>query len=217
MPEEEFADDRQHRPLLLSRQHFADQARQAARERLEHRIDFGRRQTRAEFIDEGIVGRQVARLAQQLRLVTHQVYDLFEVRSEVLELAGLACLQPLGLGLGGGLCQSRYQRNRGRDGEISLAAHLAHVRDLPVFESVGIRLGPVEQPRDARRRDQRVVFGFERGELLATNVRAAARHHHRRIPAQDRHGATEGVQAFPFLLELFVRGLGHGTTRGREK
>jgi hypothetical protein len=49
---------------------------------------------------------------------------------------------------------------------------------------------------------------------LAANVGTPARHHHRCIPPKDCHGTAEGMQAFPFLLELFVRGLGHGEHHG---
>ena len=210
----ELADDGQHRPLLLAREHFADEARQAARQRLEHGVDLAGGEPGAELIDQRVIGREVARLAQQLRLVAHQVDDFFEVRREIFELAGLARVQPFRLGLGRGLRQARHQRHRRRDREVALTAHLAQVGDLPVLEAAGVGLGAIEQARDLRRGDQRVVFGLQRRELLAANIGAAARHHHRRVPTQDRHGATEGMQAFPFLLELFVRGLGHGDRHG---
>ena len=87
---------------------------------------------------------------------------------------------------------------------VALAAHLAQVRDLPVGEALGIGLRPVQEPGDARRGEQSVVFGLERGELLAANVRATARHHHRGVPAQQRKRAAEGMQALELLLELFV-------------
>jgi hypothetical protein len=137
------------------------------------------------------------------------VHDLFQVRREVLELAGLARLQPFHLGLRRRLGQARNQRHRCGDGEIALATHLAQVGDLPVLESAGTGLRTVEQPGDFRCRDQCVVFGLERGELFTANIGAAARHHHRGIPAKDGHGSPEGMQAFPFLLELLVGGLGH--------
>ena len=128
----ELADDGQHGMLLLAREHFADQAGQPPRQRLEHRIDLARGEAGAELIDERVVRREIARLAQQLRLVAHQVDDLFEMRREVFELAGLARVQPFRLGLGGGLGEARHQRDRRRDGEVALPAHLAQVRDLPV-------------------------------------------------------------------------------------
>ena len=210
----ELAGDGQYRLRILARQHFADQAWQAAAQRLEHRIDFRRGLARAEFIDQRVVRRQVARLAQQLRLVAHQVHDLFEVRREVLELSGFPRLQPFRLGLGGRLGEARHQRHGSCDGEIALPAHLAQIGDLPVLETGGARLRTIQQARDLRCGHQRVVFGLERRELLAANVGTAARHHHRGVPPQHRHRAPECMQAFPFLLELLVRGLGHGTRGG---
>src|SRR5882672_10483086 len=128
---------------------------------------------------------------------------------EVLELARLACVEPLGLSLRGRLCEARYQGDWSCDGEVALSTHLAQVRDLPVLEAAGIRLRAIEQPRDFWRRDQCVVFGLECGELLAANVGAATRHHHRGVPAQHGHSTAEGMETFPFLFELLVRGLGH--------
>ena len=98
---------------------------------------------------------------------------------------------------------------------VALTAHLAQIGDLPVGEPLGIGLGAIEQARDARRGEQRVVLGLERGELLAANVGTAPRHHDRRIPAQQRQRATEGVEALELLLELLVRGGGHGSLRHR--
>ena len=175
-----------------------------------------RGEPRAELIDQRVVRREIARLAEQLRLVAHQVNHFFEVRREVFELAGLARVQPLRFGLGRSLGQARDQRHRRRDREVALPAHLAQVRDLPVLEAAGAGLRAIEQARDPRRGDQRVVLGLQRRELFAANVGAAARHHHRRVPPQDGHGTAEGMQAFPFLLELFVRGLGHGGSLERE-
>jgi hypothetical protein len=58
----------------------------------------------------------------------------------------------------------------------------------------------IEQARHLRRRQQRVVFGLERSELLAAHFRTAARHHDGGIPAQQRERATKGMQASPFLF-----------------
>ena len=88
---------------------------------------------------------------------------------------------------------------------VALAAHLAQVRELPVFESLRVRLRAIEQPRDARRGEQRVILGLERGELLTAHLGAAARHHHGGVPAQQRQRAAEGVQAPEFLFQLLVR------------
>ena len=83
---------------------------------------------------------------------------------------------------------------------IALAPHLAKIRNLPVGKALGIRLGAIEQPDDARRREERVMLGLERGELLAANIRAPPRHHHRGVPAQQRERSTEGVETFELLL-----------------
>ena len=50
---------------------------------------------------------------------------------------------------------------------IALTAHLAQVGDLPVAEPLAVRLGAVEQPRDAGCGEQSVVLGFERRELFS--------------------------------------------------
>ncbi len=56
-----------------------------------------------------------------------------------------------------------------------------------------------------RRGEQRVVFGLERGQLLAAHVGTATRHHHGGVPAQERERAAEGVEALELLFELLVR------------
>ena len=89
---------------------------------------------------------------------------------------------------------------------IALPTHLTQIRDLPVDESLAVGTRPVEEPGDAGGRQLRVMLGLERGKLLATHLRAAARHHDRSVPAQERHCATEGVQPAKLLLELLVRG-----------
>jgi hypothetical protein len=88
---------------------------------------------------------------------------------------------------------------------VALPAHLAKVCDLPVDETLAIGLGSVEQAGDARRREQSVVLGLERGELFTSNVGAATRHHHRSIPSQEREGAAEGIKPFELLFELLIR------------
>ena len=102
---------------------------------------------------------------------------------------------------------------RRRDRVVALAAHLAQVGELPVLELRLVGLRALDQPRHLRRRQQRVAFGLERGQLLAAHVGAAARHHHGRIPAQQARRAAEGVQAAEFLLELLVGSLCHGRSR----
>ena len=54
------------------------------------------------------------------------------------------------------------------------------------------------------------LLGLERGELLAAQVGAAARHHHGGIPAQDAGSAAESVQPPEFLLELLIGRQRHG-------
>ena len=73
--------------LSCTRDRLADQRRQPARERLEHGVDVGRGEAGAELIHQRIVGREIQRLAEQRRLVAHQVDDLLEMRREHLELA----------------------------------------------------------------------------------------------------------------------------------
>ena len=104
-------------------------------------------QARAEFVHQRVVRREIARLAQQLRLVAHQVDDLLQIRREVFELAGLTRVQPFRFGFGGGFGQTRHQRHRRRDGEVALPAHLAQVGDLPVLEST--RCWPGRDPAAA--------------------------------------------------------------------
>ncbi len=87
---------------------------------------------------------------------------------------------------------------------VALTAHLAQVRDLPVLQPLDVGLRPIQQPGDLGSSEQRVVLGLERGELLAAHVGAAARHHDRSIPAQEREGSAEGMQAAKLLFELLV-------------
>ncbi len=203
------AGDRQQRLLLLLFERFADHARQAARQGLEDRVDVRGAHAGAEFIDQRVVGREVQRLAKQRCLVAHQQQHLLEVRREQRIVVVAARGQPLALGDRRGARQPRDQRHGRGNGVIALAAHLAQVRDLPVLEPAQIRLRTIEQPRDLGRGQQRVVLGLERRDLFTTQFRAAARHHDRRVPAQQRQCATEGMQPAPFLLELLVRGRGH--------
>ena len=87
---------------------------------------------------------------------------------------------------------------------IALAAHLAQVGELPVGKALGVRLRAIEEPRDARRGQKGVVFGFKRGALFTAQVGAATRHHHRGVPAQERERTAKSVQALELLFELFV-------------
>src|SRR5256885_3638647 len=68
----------------------------------------------------------------------------------------------------------------------------------------------------------RSVLGLQRRELLAAHVGAAARHHDRRVPAQQRQSTAEGMKAPELLFELLVGRGRHGrfgsgeTTRDRK-
>ena len=212
----ELAAERQQHAALLRDDGLADKRRQPTRKSLEHRIDVRGSDPRGEGIHQRIVGGEIERLPEERRLVAHQMHHLLEVRREQLELPLGTCLEPVRLGAGGGLGQAGNQADRRRDGMVALPAHLPKIRDLPVGESLGVGLRPIEQPRDARRSEQRVVLGLERGKLLAANVGTAPRHHHRRIPAQQRQRSTEGVEALELLLELFVRRGGHGPSEAAQ-
>ena len=205
----EFAGERLQRVIGLQLDHLVDQARELARQRLEQRVDLLRGDARAELVDQRVVGLQGERLSEECSLVSHQRDDFFQVRREQREVVLLPRLQPLHLGARRGPRQPGNQRLRRRDRMIALTAHLAQVRELPVFEPLGVGLRAIEQARDLGRREQGVVFGFERGQLLAAHFGAAAGHHHRRVPAQQRERAAKGMQAAKFLLELLIRCRGH--------
>ena len=206
----ELAGERQQRVSLLHGDRFADQRREPARQRLEHGVDIRGGQSGAELVHQCIVRSEIERLAEERRLVPHQVDHFLQVRRERLELALGAGLEPARFGARSGFGEARHERNRGGDRMVALAAHLVQVRDLPVGEPLGVRLSAVQEPRDARRREQRVVFGLQRRELLAANVGATARHHHRRVPAQQRQSTAEGMQALELLFELLVGRGRHG-------
>ncbi len=61
-------------------------------------------------------GRQAAGLAQQRRLVAHQVDHLFQVRGEQLEIVGLARLDPEDFGARGALARRAI-----KDGGVAMA------------------------------------------------------------------------------------------------
>ncbi len=132
--------------------------------------------------------------------------DLFEVWCEKLELVLLTRFQPARLGAGGSLCKSRDERHGRGNSVIALTPHFPQIGDLPVDKALGIGLGPVQKSRDTRGRQQSVILGFEGSELFSANIRASARHHHRRVPTQERQSSAKRVQASKFLLELLVRG-----------
>lgn len=87
---------------------------------------------------------------------------------------------------------------------VALPAHLPQVPELPLVEPRGVRLCTIEQATDPGCREEGVMLGLERRQLLAADVGAALGHHHRRVPAQQRERATERVEALPFLLELLI-------------
>ena len=126
------------------------------------------------------------------------------MRSKELELALLPRFEPAGFGTRGGLREARDQSDGRGDRVVALAAHLAQIRDLPIDEALAVRLRAIQETGDSRRGEQSVVFGLERGELLAADVRAATRHHHGGIPSQERKRSAEGMEAFELLLELLI-------------
>ena len=190
---------------FLQRDRFANERRQAPRQRLEHGVDVGGGDAGTELIDQRIVGREIERLSEQCRLVADQMDDFLEMRSEQFELALLARFEPAGFGARGRLRQARDQSNGSGDRVVALATHLAKIGDLPVDETLAVRLGAIQQARDPRSRQQRVVLGLERRELFAADVCAATRHHDRGIPSEERKRAAEGVKTFELLFELLIR------------
>ena len=80
-----LAGNRQQRPRVLQRNRLADERGQAARQPLEHGLDLGAREPRAEFVDERIVGREIQRLTEEGCLVAHQAQNFLEVRREELD------------------------------------------------------------------------------------------------------------------------------------
>ena len=164
-----------------------------------------------ESIDQRVVRRQAARLAEQRRLVAHQVDDFLEVRREQFEVIRLLGLDPKHLGARGGLGEPRNQRRRRCNGVIALAAHLAQIGERPILELRGPRFRALQQPCHFRCGEQGMVLGFERRQLFAAHIGAAARHHHRGIPAQQRQRAAKRVQAAKFLFQLFVGRGSHET------
>jgi hypothetical protein len=88
---------------------------------------------------------------------------------------------------------------------VALAAHFPQIRARPILQLGGSRLGALDQPRHLRRREQGMVLGFERRKLLAAHIGAAARHHHRCVPSQQRQSAAKGMEAAKLLFQLFVR------------
>src|SRR6185437_6399900 len=126
--------------------------------------------------------------------------DLFQVRGEELELALLAGLEPADLGTRGGAGEARDQRYRCGDGVITLTAHLAQIRYLPILQALGIGLGTVQEARDARSGEQCVMLRLQRGKLLAADISAATRHHHCGVPAKERQSSAKGVESLELLL-----------------
>src|SRR6185437_4744951 len=108
----EFSLQWQRLPALLCRDRLADQRWQAARERLEHGVDVSGGDARAELIDKCVVGREVQGLPEQGRLVTNQVDDFFEMRSEDFELALLPRLEPAHLSARSGLGEPGDEAHR---------------------------------------------------------------------------------------------------------
>jgi hypothetical protein len=62
-----------------------------------------------------------------------------------------------------------------------------------------------------------MAFRLQRRELLASQFRASARHHHCRIPSQDAGSAAECMEPTKFLFELLIWSQGHGQTASEGK
>ena len=88
---------------------------------------------------------------------------------------------------------------------VALTTHLAKIGDLPVDQALAVRLGAIQKTGDSRSRQQRVMLGFERRELFASDVCTATRHHDRGIPSQERKRSAEGMKTFELLFELLIR------------
>jgi hypothetical protein len=133
------------------------------------------------------------------------VKDFLEMRSEQLELALLPGFEPSHLGARDGFRETGYEAHGCGNGVVTLTAHLAKVRNLPVGKALGIGVGTIQQASNARSGEQRMVFGLQSGKLLSPDVRASARHHHGGVPAQEGERSAEGVEPFELLFELLIR------------
>ncbi len=87
---------------------------------------------------------------------------------------------------------------------VTLTTHFAKIGHLPIDQTLAVRLGAIEEARDARGGQQRVVLGLERRELFTSDVCTATRHHDRGIPTQERKRSPEGMKAFELLFELLI-------------
>ena len=81
--------ERNGRAVGLHLDGLIDEPRELARQGLEDAVDIRGRDTRRERVDQRVVGREPARLAQERRLVAHQLDDFFEVRRENLKSLAL--------------------------------------------------------------------------------------------------------------------------------
>jgi hypothetical protein len=125
--------------------------------------------------------------------------------SKELELVLLTSFEPSCFGTRGGFRQARDQSDRSGNRVVTLATHLTKIRQLPIDQTLAIRLGAIEQTDDPRGSEQRVMLGFERRELLTSDVCTATRHHDRGIPAEERKRPAERMKAFELLFELLIR------------
>ena len=185
--------------LRLQFDGLADQARQAPADEPEQLVDVRAQEAGAELVDQRVVGRQVQRLREHLRLVARQRHDLLEVRCEQRKVILLLGLEPARLGSEVARASRGHENQRHGDRMVAFAAHLAQVRAVA---SPRVATGsPASARSGARpwRRQQRVAFGLERRQLLAAHVGAAAGHHDRRSPSAGclpRHG-TRGDGGIP--------------------
>src|SRR5690606_8238443 len=125
------------------------------------------------------------------------------------EILLLPRFQPANLRTHCGSCQLSDEILGRRERVLALAPHLAQIGQLPLAQTLRVRFGSLEQPRDSRRGKNRMTVCLERGELLTAQRCASARQRHRTIPPQDRGGRTKRVQAPEFVLEVSIRSQRH--------
>ena len=129
------------------------------------------------------------------------------MRGEGLEVAGLAGLDPGGLGGGGGLGELLHEAAGKLGGAVGEAAPLAEVG----ADGVGVRglgLGLVEEGQELPRGEEGVLPAAEIGLLPRAPVQRGIRHVGLLIPAD---GGIEGFQNGDLGGELKKLGIGgHG-------
>ncbi len=206
----ELAGQRRGRVGSLDFDGLVDETGELARQCFEYGVDIARGNARRKSVHQRVVGRQPPRLPEQRRLVAHQAHHFLQMGREQFEVIGLLGLDPIHLGARRGLGEARDERRRGRNRMVALAAHLVQIGERPILQLGGARLCALQQARHFRRGEQGVMLGLERRQLLATHIGAAARHHHRGIPAQQRQRTAKCMQTAKLLFQLLVGRDGHG-------